>query len=142
MKKIFILFLLLIISSCATLKEKNSAFLLSLGSENVRLRGNLARNECRDGFKSLTYEKYLDYLKEKEVVASKGLSEKIKESDDHYFETTDDSFAIGLVFYKKRLILYDDAHSSKIIFENDTGTFDAKTKTPLLSDYVKKAKIK
>jgi len=143
MKNIFILFLLLIIANCATLKQKNDALLSDLSTANVNLRGFLKVKVYNGDLSSMTYDDYLRYLKENEVVSNKGITEKIKKSDDHYFEATKNSFSVGLVFYKKRLILYDDANTSKPdAFENDTGIFDAKTKTPVLIDYIKDKKVK
>ena len=61
----------------------------------------------------MTYDKYLSLLKQNEEVSTKGVSETVQQSDQHYFRANNNTFLI--VIYSK--------HMNAVIFDNAETAF-------------------
>lgn len=125
MKKVFIVLLVsvLYISSCAQSQSKNKQlqekrlqeFCTAFSSANIKLRGKLLLfGEYKGDLSKLTYNHYIELLKENENTLNKGIVELIQQSEKHIFAVKSNSFLIAI--YSKRLnaVLYDDANTAFI----------------------------
>lgn len=145
MKKGFIILLIsiLYLGSCAQSQPKNKQlqekqlqeFSTAFSSANIKLRGKLLLfGEYKGDLSKLTYDRYLELLKENENTSNKGIVELIKGSDKHAFAVKNNSFIIAI--YSKRLnaVLYDDANTSSTDL---IDTISINGKVPDLNELIK-----
>ena len=143
-------FFLLIIGMCLFCSdsysqhhEKNKKleeFVIDLSSANVKLRGKLSLfGQYKDDLSSLTYDRYLELLKENEKTSNKGVVELIQKADQHIFATKRNSFLIAIYSKELKAVLYDDASSS---FTDSIKTLAPNEKIPNLYEFISKTGFK
>lgn len=118
MKKRFILLVvsILFIGLCVQSQTKNknlNEFVTDLASMNVKLRGQLMLfGEYKDDMSTLTYSRYLEYLKKITTKSNKEVAELIKCAEKHIFAVKKNSFLIAIYSKKLNVVLYDDANTT------------------------------
>lgn len=143
-------FFLLIIGMCLFCSdnysqphEKNKKleeFVIDLSSANVKLRGKLSLfGQYKDDLSSLTYDRYLELLRENEKTSNKGIAELIQKADQHIFATKRNSFLIAIYSKELKAVLYDDASSS---FTDSIITLEPNERIPNLYEFISKAGFK
>ena len=108
MKQLIILFIgLWLFSSYGftqsqTKNKELQEFVIDLSSANTKLKGKLLLfGPYKNDLSSLTYDKYLQLLKENESVSDKGIAEAIRRADQHLFAASKNSFLIAI--YSKEI---------------------------------------
>lgn len=114
MKKITLLFFIVIVSACSSSIIVNDDFRNDLGTENLRIAADLLDEEFNYDIESLTYEYYLRYLGENEVYSSKGLTAKVKLADDYFFKAKKNAFLLVLYYGKEKCIIGDISSTSNV----------------------------
>lgn len=120
--------------------KKLEEFVIDLSSANVNLRGKLSLfGQYKDDLSSLTYDRYLELLKENEKTSNKGVIELIQKADQHVFATKKNSFLIAIYSKDLQVVLYDDASSS---FTDSIKTLAPNEKIPNLKEFISKTGFK
>lgn len=143
-------FVLLIIGMCLFCSDSYSQpqiknkkleeFVIDLSSANVKLRGKLSLfGQYKDDLSSLTYNRYLELLKENEKTSNKGVVELIQKADQHIFATKRNSFLIAIYSKELKAVLYDDASSS---FTDSIKTIELNDRIPNLNEFISKTGFK
>lgn len=118
MKKLFILLSInfLFIASCVQSQTKNKElqeFVIDLSSANVKLRGtSMLFGEFKDDLSKLTYNRYIELLKENKTKSNERVVELIQYADKHLFAVKNNSFLIAIYSKHLNAVLYDDANTA------------------------------
>lgn len=146
MKKGFIILItsILFLTACVQSQPKNKQlqekqlqeFSTALSSANIKLRGKLLLfGEYKGDLSKLTYDRYLELLKENESTSNKGIVDIIKGSEKHCFGVKNNSFLIAIYSERLNAVLYDDANTS---FTDYIHTLSANEKVPDLNEFARK----
>ena len=113
-------------------------FLADLSYANSHLRGDLYLFEFEDDLSPLSYNHYLELLKENETKneSTKGITAIIQKSEKHLFATKKNSFLIAIYSKELNAILYDDAITSGI---DSVHLLNSNKQAPDLIQFVSKA---
>lgn len=138
MKKItFILLSVYILISCSSQKLTPTSveFQNDFASENNRIAGQLSRKVFNRNLESLTYDYYLEYLRENLAPSADGIFELIVGSDEHYFKAKKSSFLIALYYFSDRTIVCDISNNG---FIDSVSIYDENEVIPTLEEFVGK----
>lgn len=138
MRKItFILLSAFILISCGSQKltPTSSEFHNDFASENSRLAARMSRKVFDRNLETLTYDYYLDYLKENLAPAAEGIYELIIASDEHYFNVKKSSFLIALYYVSDRTIICDISNNG---FIDSVNIYEENEVIPTLEEFVGK----
>ena len=114
-------------------------FVTDLSSSNNKLRGKLMLfGPFKDDLSNLTYEQYLQFLKENESVSDKGLSESIRRADQHLFISKKNSFLIAIYSQELNAVLYDDSNSAHT---DSIKQLKANEAVPNLKEFISKTSL-
>lgn len=145
MKHVVILFIglwLFCTSSFAQPQQKNKElqeFVIDLSSANTKLKGKLLLfGPYKNDLSSLTFERYLQLLKENESVSDKGIAETIRKADQHLFTSSKNTFSIAIYSKELKVIVYDDANSA---FIDSVKPIENGEKIPSLNEFVNRSKF-
>jgi len=145
MKQLIILFIgLWLFSSYGftqsqTKNKELQEFVIDLSSSNTKLKGKLLLfGPYKNDLSSLTYDKYLQLLKENESVSDKGIAEAIRRADQHLFAASKNSFLIAIYSKELKAVLYDDANSA---FVDSVKSIENGEKFPNLNEFVSKSRF-
>jgi len=131
----------IIFSSCkaqAINKDLNE-FAIDLSSSNIKLRGSLLLiGEYMDNLSALTFERYYVLLKQHETPSTKGVSEEVKEADNHFFRTNTSSFQVVLYIKKFDAIIFDDANTFGI---DSVKILRSDEKVPNLTEFLGRSNL-
>lgn len=143
MKQAVILFIgLWLLCGCSfaqsqTKNKELQEFVIDLSSSNTKLKGKLLLfGPYKNDLSSLTYDKYLQLLKENESVSDKGIAEEIRRADQHLFAASKNSFLIAIYSKELKAVLYDDANSA---FVDSVKSIENGEKFPNLNEFVSKS---
>jgi hypothetical protein len=145
MKKLIILLAIniLFISSCVQSQPKNKElqeFVLDLSSANVKLRGTLMLfGEFKDDLSKLTYNRYIELLKENKTKSNEGVVELIQSADKHLFAVKKNSFLIAIYSKHLNAVLFDDASTA---FTDSIIVLNQTKKVPELNELILKSGFK
>ncbi len=109
MNKFFYLFAAVLFFLGCNSKEVivDDDFRNDLGRENYRIAADLYLDEFNNSLDSLTYDFYLTYLNSHEVSSTKGLTDKIKKADGHFFRAKNKAFLLVLDYGKEKCMIGD-----------------------------------
>lgn len=120
-----------------TKNKELQEFVIDLSSANTKLKGKLLLfGPFKNDLSSLTYDKYLQLLKENESVSDKGIVEAIRKADQHLFAANKNSFLIAIYSKELKAVLYDDANSA---FIDSVKPIESDGKIPNLNEFVSKS---
>jgi len=145
MKQLIILFIGLWLFSfygftqSQTKSKELQEFVIDLSSSNTKLKGKLLLfGPYKNDLSSLTYDKYLQLLKENESVSDKGIAEAIRKADQHLFTAGKNTFSIAIYSKELNAIVYDDANSA---FIDSVKPIENGEKLPSLNEFVSKLRF-
>jgi hypothetical protein len=110
-------FVILLIIGCTCSKEicvVDDDFLGDLSSEDNHIAGELYLDVFKGNLDSLSYDYYIVYLSNHEVPSAKGLGDRIKCADQHYFKTSKEGFLVLLYFQSAEKIVGDNSSTAFI----------------------------
>lgn len=145
MKQAVILFIgLWLLCGCSfaqsQLKNKElQEFVIDLSSANTKLKGKLLLfGQYKNDLSTLTFDRYLQLLKENESVSDKGIAEAIRNADQHLFTSSKNTFSIAIYSKELNAIVYDDANSA---FIDSVKPIENEEKLPSLNEFVSKSRF-
>ena len=113
MKQVVILFIgLWLLCGCSfaqsQLKNKElQEFAVDISSANTKLKGKLLLfGQFKNDLSSLTFDRYLQLLKENESVSDKGIAEAIRKADQHLFTASKNTFSIAIYSKERPMLLF------------------------------------
>jgi len=114
MKRYFYLFLIVLLFQACSSKEiiVDDDFRNDLATENSRIAADLYLDEFNNNLEYLTYDFYLTYLNHHESLSAKGLTNKIKKADGHFFKTKNKAFLLVLYYNNEKCIVGDISSST------------------------------
>ncbi len=140
MKRFFYLFIIILAFQACNSKEiiVNDDFRNDLATENSRIAANLYLDEFNENLENLTYDFYLTYINSHESLSAKGLTDKIKKADGHYFKTKNNAFLLVLYYNKEKCMLGD---ISSTTVQDTIYWYKADEKNPSVKEFASRIKF-
>ncbi|NLT51958.1 MAG: hypothetical protein GXX85_13700 [Ignavibacteria bacterium] len=133
----FAVIILILLYGCAGTNNYSLSddFYGDLGSEDLRVAGELYLDYFDENLTNLTYDYYIGYLSKTEAPSAKGLTEIIKNADDHYLTADTSNFYLGLYFADDNVIICDYSGSA---FTDSVAVYGLNDSIPELKEFVEK----
>jgi hypothetical protein len=105
-----------------------------LASENNRIAGVLSRQpEFNRNLESLTYDYYIEYLKNNIAISAEEIIQVITKSDTQQLVAKQYSFSLSLLYKSDRTIICDISNTA---FIDSVHTYDAEASMPTLEEFL------
>lgn len=136
MRNLIIVILLFFLScTCSNDYRLSDDFYGDLGTEDLRIAGELYLDYFDENLTNLTYDYYIQYVTKTEAPSAEGLAETIKSADGHYLIADTANFYLGLYFAKDRVIVCDYSGTA---FTDSVKELDKNDTVPELMQFVEK----